>query len=517
MPPIRLTYPPPVNEQDFEELCLQLLRVHCSRPQLELYAHRGEGQSGVDVFDPSAERPVLAAQCKLHGPSKGLRPAEIRAEVRKAGAFSPALDYYIILTTAKRTAATQQMVRKINAEHQAQGLFLVELITWERIEELLQKYAHVGSAFYRTLGSETVGRLEEDLASMRRSVSALGDALTTLPKDHAIGTALVEYASIGDSLKSSRLRGEFLFNTRDLVLWEESELGPEATVRLFEHHGGSYQPAANDLNGLIPYATRIHAAAVGGVVVVQEHAGIFHLDPSSTGVTRSVLMPILGDPMIGAEVVHPAAAVVVFGTHYGMLVAWDWARNEMLFCRRYFPRDDIVWMTALAVDERSDLIFFAVNNVLYDVRLADGELVRKRPLGPVEETAAIAFSARAGLLAVGGLMCTRVYKLGNGLDLLHEIRNPQPMTHQLCFSPDGRLLTAVTGLGIGLGSRELMIIDVTTGRVVCRHGQAWPPRHMPATWCPDFSHQAVSFSTDGDLLAIGEGGRVAVYGRPIVR
>ncbi len=514
MPPTRLTYPPPANEQDFEELCLQLLRVHCNRRQLELYAHRGESQAGVDIFDPSGQRPTIAAQCKLHSVSKGLRPSELRAEVLKARSFSPALDFYIILTSAKRTAAAQQAIISLNMEQRAQGLFTVELMTWERIEHLLQEYAHVASGFYKTLASESVGRIEQDLASIRESMSVLGQTLNTFPGDSAASPAtLIEYAATGDQLDSSGLCGEFLFNSRDLVLWEESMDGPKAPVALFQHSDdGSYVRATTDLNQQIPFARRIRSTPSGGLICIQERAGVSYVDVSRAIVTRGVRVPIAEDPIIRSEVVHPAEPIVVLGTDYGMLVAWDWVRNSVLFRRRYFPRSDIIWMTALAIDARNNLLLFVVSNVLYEVRLTDGELLRQRSLGPPEETGRIAFHARNSLLAVGGLMHTRLYKTDVEPALLWEIQNPLPLVHQICFSPDGRLLAVLAGMGIG--GTALMIVDVSAGRVVSRHGQVWPPKNMSMKQWFGLGIRWVSFSTTSDLLAIGEGGRVGIYRCP---
>jgi len=517
MPPIRLTYPPPANEQDFEELCLHLLRVYCNRPQLELYAHRGESQAGVDIFDPSGQQPAIAAQCKLHSISKGLRPADLRAEVRKARSFSPPLDFYIIMTSAKRTAAAQQAVISLNAEQRAQGLFNVELLTWERIEHLLQEYAHVASGFYKTLASESVGRLEQDLASIRESMSALGQTLSTFPGGSPASPAtLIEYAATGDQLDSSGLCGEFLSNSRDLVLWEESMDGPQGPVALFRHNDdGSYVRATTDLNHQIPYATRIRATSAGGLICIQERAGVSYVDPRLATVTRGVSVPIAEDPIIRSEVVHPTEQMVVLGTDYGMLVAWDWVENSVLFRRRYFPRSDIIWMTALAIDARNNLLLFVVSNVLYEVRLTDGELLRQRSLGLPEETGRIAFHAQDDLLAVGGLMHTRLYKGRIEPTLLWEIQNPLPLVHQICFSPDGRLLAVLAGMG--LGGTALMIVDVRAGRVVSRHGQVWPPKSMSVNRWLGLGIRWVSFCSISDLLAIGEGGRVGIYRCPVLK
>ena|SRR5215216_1840015 len=205
MPPIPLIYPPPANEQDFEELCLQLLRVHFNRPHLELYGHRGESQDGVDIFDPSSERPIVGAQCKLHRPSKGLRPAEVHAEVVKARSFTPSLDLYIIMTSAKRTAAAYQAVAALNNDHSAKNLFKVQLMTWERIEQLIQKYPDVVNSFYKTLPGESVRRLEDDLTSMRHWMATIGEKLLTSLQSPTASAPFIEQTNRSLNQKPSKL------------------------------------------------------------------------------------------------------------------------------------------------------------------------------------------------------------------------------------------------------------------------------------------------------------------------
>jgi hypothetical protein len=52
MPRIRLKYPPPEEDKEFELLCLALLKEYWECPTLELYARRGEKQFGVDMTCP---------------------------------------------------------------------------------------------------------------------------------------------------------------------------------------------------------------------------------------------------------------------------------------------------------------------------------------------------------------------------------------------------------------------------------------------------------------------------------
>jgi hypothetical protein len=152
----------PNNEDDFEEFCLRFLRCHWGNPDLQLYAHRGEAQCGVDIFDPMYNKPFKAAQCKHKEPHKTITPNEIQGEVDKARVFDHPLDQYIILTTAKKSASADKKIVAINELHIQQTLFPVKLYYWSTIEEYLdlKEYAEIAQAlipsgwitnFHRTL------------------------------------------------------------------------------------------------------------------------------------------------------------------------------------------------------------------------------------------------------------------------------------------------------------------------------------------------------------------------------
>lgn len=168
---MRCTYPQPDHETEFEILCLRLLQAHWGRPMLERYARKGEDQDGVDILDVGGTIPIWAAQCKLHEPGKTLPPREIKAEVEKARRFDPPLGHYAILTTGKVSGQAQKAVRQINAEHKERGLFQVELITWDKFQELLHRHQEVAHEFYRTISGTQVAEFQGCLDSIRHSMA----------------------------------------------------------------------------------------------------------------------------------------------------------------------------------------------------------------------------------------------------------------------------------------------------------------------------------------------------------
>ena len=169
------TINPPESEVVFEELCLELLKLHWSRPGLERFAKKGEDQYGVDIFDTLGETPQYAAQCKLKEQRKSLEPNEIRTEVEKAKTFPSKLDHYAILTTGKVSGQAQLTIQTINRDHRAAGLFKVELWTWEKISKLIRQYTEVEQQFYGGLRSEEVATVKAKLdyiATLTESVSS---------------------------------------------------------------------------------------------------------------------------------------------------------------------------------------------------------------------------------------------------------------------------------------------------------------------------------------------------------
>lgn len=104
------------------------------------FGRRGQRQYGVDILDFGGSEPLRGAQCKHHGKETVLDPDELRNEVEKAKSFPQALGTFSFLTTARRSTGTQLALLAINRQHKAQGLFQVELLTWEAIERLLDDY-----------------------------------------------------------------------------------------------------------------------------------------------------------------------------------------------------------------------------------------------------------------------------------------------------------------------------------------------------------------------------------------
>ena len=140
---MRKSYNKPQNPEDFEILCLKLLRVHWKCPELDRYAIRGQAQNGVDILDLSGQDPLRAAQCKLREEGKRITRTQVRNEIEKARKFKPPLDRYVIMTTGKVGKEVQDFLVETNRKHREKNLFKVEVFGWDRIEELLDEHTDV--------------------------------------------------------------------------------------------------------------------------------------------------------------------------------------------------------------------------------------------------------------------------------------------------------------------------------------------------------------------------------------
>jgi tetratricopeptide (TPR) repeat protein len=179
MTQIRIRIPPPANPDDFEKIALKLLQRRWENHNLQLYGRRGQRQHGVDIFDPTASTPHRAAQCKMYEPLEPLTAKLIREAVKEALAFTPKLDVFAILATAKQATECQQAVKEINLEHQAAGLFVVEYLPWAAIEDLLNEFPDIRGQFYSPVEPGTLDPILNETQRIFAAVQVIGSGPTS--------------------------------------------------------------------------------------------------------------------------------------------------------------------------------------------------------------------------------------------------------------------------------------------------------------------------------------------------
>lgn len=141
------------NEDLFENLCLDLLKINKKYENTQRNGRRGQRQNGVDIFARIVKSlEWIGIQCKVK--TGGIIEAtEIDSEINKSLTFNPKLTSYYIYTTAKRDASIQEYVRNKNDLNLQAGLFSIEIYFWEDIETLLKEdeYKSVHYKYYREL------------------------------------------------------------------------------------------------------------------------------------------------------------------------------------------------------------------------------------------------------------------------------------------------------------------------------------------------------------------------------
>lgn len=177
--PIPVLFPIPTDDDDFEDLCVEVLRRYWELPGLERYGSKGQRQSGIDILDLSGVLPLHAAQCKLREHPKTLSIDKIETEVKAALDFRPKLDKYGILTTAKVSTKTQQKILEINLRHRHEGLFEIEFFPWHKICRLIQQYEDIQFDYFGRTVVTATSRIGAKSLFVTQTIALASEVLIT--------------------------------------------------------------------------------------------------------------------------------------------------------------------------------------------------------------------------------------------------------------------------------------------------------------------------------------------------
>jgi tetratricopeptide (TPR) repeat protein len=165
--------PPPSDWQAFERLCHTLWKDILGDENTQLNGRGGQNQHGVDVFGYShgAASPS-GIQCKGKDGRFGsqVEETELLEEVEKAKTFRPPLREFILATTANNDARIQQLARRVNEKHIAEGLFTVSVLGWTEIQLRLAERPRVLELHYPEFApalrtaAESITRIESSQA-----------------------------------------------------------------------------------------------------------------------------------------------------------------------------------------------------------------------------------------------------------------------------------------------------------------------------------------------------------------
>ena len=130
----------PANWQDFESLCLLLWRSEWKSEDIKKNGRNGQSQNGVDICGHrDGEGEYSGVQCKCKPGNNALTCDEIDFEIENARAFKPDLRRLVFATTADKDAAIEEYVRIKDEENRKQGLFSIDIKSWQDIVDMLER------------------------------------------------------------------------------------------------------------------------------------------------------------------------------------------------------------------------------------------------------------------------------------------------------------------------------------------------------------------------------------------
>lgn len=241
---------PPKNWQTFEDLCLELFRREWDDLSATKNGRSGQPQHGTDI----SGRPRSAAgkwhgvQCKGKDAAYGaeLTENEIIEEAEKAKAFKPALEHWIIATTAAKDGKLEQFARGLTVKHEAAGLFSVQVLGWGDICGRIANHPEVIERFYpdqsprimRTLktlgdhfGLEAADGLDELIGRGRKA--AADDLQKFFRSARLISTITLDLERVRDETREAAERSSVinaLISGSTIVLEAEPGAGKSTTL-----------------------------------------------------------------------------------------------------------------------------------------------------------------------------------------------------------------------------------------------------------------------------------------------
>src|SRR5216683_4019267 len=140
-------YPLPRSPDEFERLCVRLLRRHWQLPQLERLRDPERKGSGIDLIEISGRPRLAAVKCDLRDSRTPLPVAEIKDAVERAASMKLPIGRFVIATTAIKPEGLQRNLYDFNRANRAGGISAIEVLTWDDIEELLDEYPQLLTDF----------------------------------------------------------------------------------------------------------------------------------------------------------------------------------------------------------------------------------------------------------------------------------------------------------------------------------------------------------------------------------
>jgi len=167
-----MQFPPPKNWQDFEDICCDLWREIWKDSNTQKNGRVGQPQHGVDIFGrPNSGDKYSGVQCKGKDSflEKCVTESELKAEVKKAEKFNPAISEFILATTGPRDKKIQEVARIITQDNQRKNLFSVTVWSWDDIQGRLVECRSVLKKHYPQFSFDSTDLNVEKIDSIKEA------------------------------------------------------------------------------------------------------------------------------------------------------------------------------------------------------------------------------------------------------------------------------------------------------------------------------------------------------------
>src|SRR6267154_2121525 len=185
-------YPLPRSSDEFERLCLKLLRRHWQLPQLERFRDPERIEKGINLIEISGRPRLAAVKCDLRDSRSDLTVAEIKDAVDRAASPKLPIGRFVIVTTAAKPEGLQRSLFDLNRANRKDGISAIEVLTWDDIEELLDEYPQILTDFGTAAKRQALTRADAVVHLEARCEPAAVGPSDTLGEEISAAAAFLE-------------------------------------------------------------------------------------------------------------------------------------------------------------------------------------------------------------------------------------------------------------------------------------------------------------------------------------
>jgi len=185
-------YPLPRSADEFERLCLKLLRRHWQLPQLERFRDPDRAEKGVNLIEISGRPRLAAVKCDLRATRSELTIAEIKDAVDRAASLKLPIGRFVIATTAAKPDGLQRSLFDLNRANRKDGISAIEVLTWDDIEELLDEYPQILTDFGTAAKRQALTRADAVVHLEARCEPAAAGPADSLGEEISAAAAFLE-------------------------------------------------------------------------------------------------------------------------------------------------------------------------------------------------------------------------------------------------------------------------------------------------------------------------------------